>query len=219
MSDVKNKMYNYEVTPPEGVWNNIARELVDKEAKVIPLAGKKKNTFYYAAAAAVAVILFCLILFTNRSSKSNELLFTDNNKTQKDTAANEEKILMTVPREEKTTAKNTAEKTESIKHTQSQKGGPNENTNESIRETDSNLLANNSTRYITIEGPQGQPVKISSKMASLIDSSETKVSTKPVWHKKIDEWKEIMKANTLAPTPGNFLDIVELTKSLRDNKK
>ena len=40
-----------------------------------------------------------------------------------------------------------------------------------------------------------------------------------MWNKKINEWKEIMKTNTLAPTPGNFLDIVELTKSLRDNKK
>ncbi|MEJ7673249.1 MAG: hypothetical protein WKF59_11165 [Chitinophagaceae bacterium] len=27
---------------------------------------------------------------------------------------------------------------------------------------------------------------------------------------------EIMKVNTLAPTPGNFLDIVELTKTLKD---
>ena len=66
------------------------------------------------------------------------------------------------------------------------------------------MVSNTTSRYITIEGPQGQPVKVSSKMATLIDSSETKVSSKPVWNKKINEWREIMKSNTLAPTPGNF---------------
>ena len=30
--------------------------------------------------------------------------------------------------------------------------------------------------------------------------------------------KEMMKGNTLAPTPGNFLDIMELTRSLKDKK-
>ncbi len=51
-----------------------------------------------------------------------------------------------------------------------------------------------------------------------MDSSDQKKSTKPTWNKKINEWREIMKGNTLAPTPGNFLDIIELTKSLKDQK-
>ena len=53
-------------------------------------------------------------------------------------------------------------------------------------------------------------------MATLIDSTETKIATKPLWNKKINEGREIMKVNTLAPTPGNFLDIIELTKTLKD---
>jgi len=42
MDDVKNKMYSYEIPPPEGVWEAIAAELNRDEARVIPM-GKKKN--------------------------------------------------------------------------------------------------------------------------------------------------------------------------------
>ena len=218
MDDLKNRMYNYEATPPAGVWNAIVTELDGNEAKVIPLKKKKNNTFYYVAAASVVLILFSVIYFANRSSKSNEQFVSSTDKANDTSVSNN--LIMTVPAEDKSIAKN-SDNANLPKQNKSQKGVPNQDQpKDRVNNNDSNLLANNTaTRYITIEGPQGQPVKISSKMASLIDSSETKVLTKPVWHKKIDEWKEIMKTNTLAPTPGNFLDIVELTKSLRDNKK
>lgn len=216
MDDVKNKMYNYETPPPDGVWQAIAAELDSNEAKVIPITKKKNNTFYYLAAASVAVIIFCLIFFTNRSSKSaDEQYTTSSDIIQGDTSVKTNTII-TVPIEEKTTVKNNDLPT---KH-KTEKDNTNSKQNKEIKKEndDNNMIASNTARYITIEGPQGQPVKISSKMATLIDSSETKISSKPIWNKKINEWREIMKANTLAPTPGNFLDIIELTKSLKDNK-
>ena len=215
MDDLKNKMYNYEVTPPEGVWDAIADDLDRNEARVIPITRKRNNTFYYVAAAAVAIVVFCTIFFTNRSSTSSEeqlITSSDNKKTGDSTVNNN---LMTVPTEDKTIAKNT---NGSPAKNKIQKERSDQKQANAINENDSTLLASNTSRYITIEGPQGQPVKISSKMALLIDSSETQVPGKPIWHKKISEWREIMKGNTLAPTPGNFLDIVELTKSLKDNK-
>ena len=225
MDNVKNRMYNYETTPPEGVWKAIAAELDRNEVKVIPMVKTRNNTFYYIAAASVIIILFCLIFFTNRSSKSaNEQLVTSssNDKTQSDTEVNNN-VIMTVPIEEKTILKNNTDTDELLAQNKLQKSGPNQKQNkEVIKKTDSTdnnlILSNTTSRYITIEGPQGQPVKVSSKMTTLIDSSETKVSSKPVWNKKINEWREIMKSNTLTPTPGNFLDIVELTKTLKDNK-
>ncbi len=225
MDNVKNRMYNYETTPPEGVWKAIAAELDRNEVKVIPMVKTRNNTFYYIAAASVIIILFCLIFFTNRSSKSaNEQLVTSssNDKTQSDTEVNNN-VIMTVPIEEKTILKNNTDTDELLAQNKLQKSGPNQKQNKKVIKktdsTDNNLILSNTTsRYITIEGPQGQPVKVSSKMATLIDSSETKVSSKPVWNKKINEWREIMKSNTLTPTPGNFLDIVELTKTLKDNK-
>ena len=223
MDNVKNRMYNYEVTPPKGLWEAISAELDSNGAKVISISKKKKNTIYYIAAASVAVIVFCFIFFTTQTFKNaNEPLVTSSDNVQRDTGTNNN-LLMTVPVEEKTMLKNNGGNNERVlAQNKREKIGPDEEQNKSAGRKndtiDTNFIASNSSGYITIEGPQGQPVKISSKMATLIDSSETKVSAKPVWHKKINEWREIMKANTLAPTPGNFLDIVELTKSLRDNK-
>ena len=215
MDDVKNKMYNYETTPPDGVWKAIAAELDRNEAKVIPMGKKNSRTFYYLAAASVAVIIFCVIYFTNKSSKSTDENYTTSpDKTPLDTGV-KNNTFITVPIEEKTTAKNNDLP---AKH-KVEKDNTNQKQNKEIqKEINYNQVASNTSRYITVEGPQGQPVKINSKMATLIDSSETKISSKPIWNKKINEWREIMKANTLAPTPGNFLDIIELTKSLKDNK-
>ena len=41
MDKVKNKMYNYETPPPEGVWQAIAADLDKGEAKVIPIIRKR----------------------------------------------------------------------------------------------------------------------------------------------------------------------------------
>lgn len=228
MDDVKNRMYNYETPPPDGVWESIAAELDRNEAKVIPITTKKKNnTFYYIAAASVAIILFCLLFFTNRSSKSNEQFVATSDKITKDSTTNNDStnntVMMTVPIEEKSNTKSVADTDKSLAQNKSQEGRSNQKqTKDEIKKspsTNDDLIASNTpSKYMTIEGPQGQPVKVSSKMASLIDSSETKIASKPIWNKKINEWREIMKGNTLAPTPGNFLDIVELTKTLKDNK-
>lgn len=228
MNDVKNRMYNYETPPPDGVWEAIAAELDRNEAKVIPIASKKRNyTFYYLAAASVAIILFCVIFFANRSSDSNTQFATGNNEIKKDSTSNNDStnntVMMTVPTEEKRNTNSQTDTDHSLAQNKSQKEGrdqkqPKEDTRKSHSSDDDLIASNTPSKYMTIEGPQGQPVKVSSKMALLIDSSETKIATKPIWNKKINEWREIMKGNTLAPTPGNFLDIVELTKTLKDHK-
>jgi hypothetical protein len=218
MEDVKNKMYNYETPPPDGVWESIAAELDTNDARVIPMGKKKNKIFYFAAAAAsVVIIIFCVLFFTNRSSNSNEH-FTFSNETKNDSSI-KNNVIITVPTEERVTVKKNIEGKHKVqKEIQDQNQ---QNQNEETKNTDNvdkDAIASNTSTYITVEGPQGQPVKINSKMATLIDSSETKTSSKPIWNKKINEWREIMKANTLAPTPGNFLDIIELTKSVKDHK-
>jgi hypothetical protein len=72
-----------------------------------------------------------------------------------------------------------------------------------------------SNKYITISGPQGQPVKISAKAAKLIVSSDNQNPPKPVWSAQVNKWKDLMSTNVLAPTSTNFLDIVELTQALK----
>ncbi|MBA3674955.1 MAG: hypothetical protein H0W75_08385 [Chitinophagaceae bacterium] len=218
MDDIKNKMYNYETTPPAGVWETIAAELDADQGKVIPIIKRSNKTLYYLAAAAVAIILFCLVFFTTQFSKSTDEKLITSSENKGDTLNNN--VLITVPTDEKNTVKNN---NESQNQNISKKNRPDKKQNkvaiENKKSTEDNqLTSNSSSRYITIEGLQGQPVKVSSKMATLIDSSETKTASKPIWNKKINEWREIMKVNTLAPTTSNFLDIIELTKTLKDKK-
>jgi len=217
MNDLKNKLYNYEATPPPGVWDAIASELDSEKAKVVPLPGKNNKRYYYIAAASIAVILFSVIFFNIRSNTKDDFIYSKQNNS--DTTSNNT-ALLTVPQQEENLTKNT-DTISVVTDNKLRKGGPNQKISKpttALEKQDDNNLATNSDRYMTIEGPEGQPVKVSSKMATLIDSSETKTSSKPIWNKKVNEWKEIMKGNTLAPTPGNFLDIVELTKSLKDKK-
>lgn len=218
MEDIKNKMYNYETTPPAGVWETIAAELDADLAKVIPITKRSNKTLYYLAAAAVAIILFCLVFFTNQFSKSTDEKLITSAENKRDTLNNN--VLITVPSDEKITAKSN---NESQTRNRAEKNQPDKKqTREVIKNTntdkDNQLASNKPSRYITIEGLQGQQVKVSSKMATLIDSSETKTASKPIWNKKINEWREVMKVNTLAPTTRNFLDIIELTKTLKDKK-
>ena len=223
MDDPKNRLYNYEVTPPEGVWSAIAAELDREGTKVIPLSRKKSNTIYYVAAASVAVILLAVIFFKRPEKPAAGQLVTAPDKTKVDSGVNNTHTIISVPVEEKIVAKNDKKsEQEDVAENRVPKNGstPGEN-HKTIKKHESagdDLIAGNTSRYITIEGPQGQPVKVSSKMAMLIDSSDQRTPPKPIWNKKINEWREIMKGNTLAPTPGNFLDIIELTKTLKDHK-
>jgi len=231
MDDVKDKMYNYETTPPSGVWESIASQLDVKEAKVIAINNNRSKQFYFMAAASVGIIIFCVILFTTRSPKavkekpvystSTSEQISNDQKNEAETSQ-DENVRITVPVEEKKDETN-KDNDELLAKNNTVKGGGNEKIKkedfQKSDSTDTKLIASNiDPRYITIEGLQGQPVKVSSKMATLIDSSDESVPPKPTWNKKINEWREIMKGNTLAPTPGNFLDIIELTRTLRDHK-
>jgi hypothetical protein len=87
---------------------------------------------------------------------------------------------------------------------------------------DKSLLAQNENKipgkkYITIAGPGGQPVKISTKVATLIVSADNDYPPKAVWDKKINKWKQIMLSSTLSPTASNLLDIVQLSSIRGDN--
>ena len=67
-------MYDYEVTPPQGVWEAIEAEL-DQGGKVITMKVEKRSLsfFYSMAAAAVTLILFVSIAFSiQQGADSND---------------------------------------------------------------------------------------------------------------------------------------------------
>ncbi|MEO7802165.1 MAG: hypothetical protein ABIR81_09205 [Ginsengibacter sp.] len=81
------------------------------------------------------------------------------------------------------------------------------------REKLNNIIGNT---YITITSVDGKPVRISSKAASLIVSSDNQFPAKTVWNAKVNRWKAKMLNNPVTPTTTNFLDIADLTEVLTD---
>ncbi|HTC00585.1 MAG TPA: hypothetical protein VK705_07870 [Ferruginibacter sp.] len=87
-------------------------------------------------------------------------------------------------------------------------------------------INNNSAKYITVAGPNGDPVKVSSKMSALtayiaddksVIVSDATNSDKSFWQSKFKEWREKMSQNSVTPSLTNFMDIVELSKIVKEN--
>ena len=88
-------------------------------------------------------------------------------------------------------------------------------------------LMDSPNSYVTFVGPNGQEVKISSKFSNIIgylNSSDTEeyldkvISEGAYWRGKFKTWRNKMCDDSVAPTPNNFMDIIELGKILSDTQ-
>jgi hypothetical protein len=187
MENFKDKLYHYQATPPEGAWNKIVDELKNENDIKIPRLRSKSKFLFYSLTAAASLIIILLSTF----------LFNKNK---------EIKPLAEVP-------------VTKVDNLDSQKVKDSIELNKQILEKiiqtppDKKLLASNfktAKKYVTIAGPEGQPVKISTKAATLILSADDEYPPKPVWNKKIEKWKQIMLSSTTSPTATNLVDILQL---------
>lgn len=201
MQNYKDRLYNHEATPPPEIWDNISAGLENKGGRIFPmnaLRRRSKFIFYGLTAAASLLIIFISSVIFNKSgdnanSKNSQL--TENNiGTQKvnDSLTQNNKTLAAI-----------------IKSSKDKNPGINNEDDNSISKV---------KKYITIEGPEGQPVKISPKVATLIESADNEYPPKPVWSKKIDKWKQIMLSSTISLTSTSLLDIAQLSASLDNNE-
>ena len=237
---LKEKMYEYETIPPQGVWESIANALDNEntdELEPPALTEKKTNKFKYftMAAAAAVIVAVCFLVFRKSSViTSNELASNDSSTNNININPAERKILslrkkhdaiLRVPEGDDSLQNN--DELLLAKNTTTTDIGPaekaadeNNRADDKTKGSDSkkqDVKSSSSHTYITIAGPQGQPIKVSSKIASILSPSEEKSTSTIKWNKKLIEWKIAMQSNTVAATPGNFLDIVELTNTLTDN--
>ncbi len=193
--DFKEGLYNYEATPPGEIWSNISKELNQPVDKVISLSTAKKRSkifLYIGSAAASVIIILAGFIFLNKPSK-NQLPGSSNIAAQSNLPA--KKIQDSIQLNSKIL-------------------------NEIISSAeDKNLLALNyeyslkGRKYLTVAGPEGRPVKISPKAATLIESADNEFPPKPVWSKKVDKWQQIMLSSTLSPTSANLPDIFQSSVS------
>ncbi|MEP6615442.1 MAG: DUF4179 domain-containing protein [Ginsengibacter sp.] len=225
MTPLSDKLNNYSVPPPADVWDGIARKLDDGQLNKSP-GYRKKRYYMIAAAAGIVILVGCFVLFTVFSNHTNEQIASsvDHVTGQKKDTAGQNEIAqkindnqMRVPDIDDNKVPKAKESGHPMRNTSQVKIPAEKKDTKTKNEKNSSLTEEKQkSSYITIAGPEGQPVKISAKAAALIESSDEKSPPHTVWNKKINKWRDIMKANTLAPTPGNFLDIVELNNALTD---
>lgn len=193
MQSYKDKLFNYEATPPGEIWQCISKEMQDE--KVINFSSRKRSkTYYFAVAAASIVIIFIGSFFFKKSEENSSL-----------TAISKEKAIS--PEQMKDSIFLNQKILESIIHNPQEK-----------REILSNNLkaVHIPTKYITIAGPEGQPVKISPKVATLIVYADKGFPPKPVWSNKICKWQEIMLSSTISTSSAGLADFIQLASN-KDN--
>jgi hypothetical protein len=196
MQDFKDKVYNYKATPPEDMWERIADKLSDQKVVKLQDYRKSRFLFYGATAAASVVIIFLGSLFFKKNEKQNPTA----NVPVKTSKLLAQKIKDSINLNQKIL--------ESIIHNPKEK---------------KEIIAKNSSlnrvhkKYITVANPDGQPVKISPKVATLIISADNEFPPKPIWNKKIREWQKIMLSSTILPTSANLIELVQLASKSDNN--
>src|ERR1700744_2958799 len=79
-------------------------------------------------------------------------------------------------------------------------------------------VTNGSPNYITVAGPNGTAVRVSSKLSALAayiaddkTDSPAAATDQSFWKSKFRSWREKMSQNNITPSLTNFMDIVELS--------
>jgi hypothetical protein len=182
MQNFKNKLYDFEAAPPEHIWDGIMEDLYDNAAIKRTRHKKSKKLYYLAiAAASLTVIFLGSLFFKKNSSTPYDVATSVSPEKLRDSMALNHKIL------------------ESIIHSPKEK-----------HEIILNKLqsADIPKKYITVAGPEGHPVKISPKAATLIIAANNDFPPKPTWSKKVDKWQKIMLSSTMSPTFAGIADLV-----------
>lgn len=81
--------------------------------------------------------------------------------------------------------------------------------------------------YFITNGPNGEVVRVSNKLSNIIpllsDDNTTQeyldvvIKESAIWKQRYDNLRN--KMSKIAPSPNNFLDIIQLTKALKEDKK
>lgn len=80
--------------------------------------------------------------------------------------------------------------------------------------------------YMSFIGPNGQEIRVSSKFSNIIGSLNSEneeyldklINESAFWKEKFKAWRDKMSNNTIAQSPSNFMDIVELSNILNEEK-
>lgn len=272
MSSLKDKIYNYEVTPPAGTWDKIAIDLNEAELSnkfpdrlynmeapppanswekinaslnpatepTVSLLQRIPPFLRYAAAAIfIGAIAFGIIKLTAGSNNNENI--TDRasvNTTNKDssesgtnkpTAIDETQTAKSDADEDDAAleqSKNLVAKLDHTVKTIRRKPGTVRNQARYANNLDSELrqsiyayedhVPNLADNYVMLMTPDGNIIRMSKKWSDLlccVSGEEQDADCKD----QLKKWQQKMAASSLAPSPGNFMDILGLVNSLNES--
>lgn len=257
-SSAVEKMQQYTHEPPDAVWDNINSSLDKKEpAAIIPLKSRNNNlkVIYRIAAAAIILAVILIPVLLNRKKQAAEIAPIATIKTGTIPAppiADTNKIPASPANE--TASQNNINSSTHTKPDRSQVSyhfpdtiqyirgnevadlapNPEKLKKEKLKNTSGQTpedigLINTPNTYISITGPDGQSIKISSKFSNLIsylneqnpetiENIDIIIKESAQWRATFATWRNKMTNNTVAPSLGNFMDIIELSKVLEEKK-
>jgi hypothetical protein len=247
------RVYNYKEDAPAAVWPKIVTELDNETGRVIPLYGQKIKSVYVKVAAAVAVVAILSVTAWILNRPSSGITETAAAPPEKETAPVAVKessaTVLPAPQEEKTVRVNTTKKikpttavptpvippapayidnSDALLLAQNPVAGKKEKLQTVTGETPEDIsLVNTPNSYISISGPDGQKVRLSSKLASLAgylteknpeaqENLDIIIKESAQWRATFAKWRDKMTHHAIAPALSNFMDIVELSSMLEE---
>lgn len=253
------KIGHYQVNPPAIVWSKIEDALNKDVSKVIELKPKAKVFTFYKLAAVASVLLIITTsvwFFTNNKNTeienpivsntikpNNNASVTPNNTTGSSTlptsdiqekAIKNNNTIASVQKEKALPSSNDVEMA-GTNPTNDLATNPFENKEEKLISKNGDVpenidLISTPNNYLTIVGPNGQSVRVSTKFSKQLGLFTEKdpdkmenidfiIKESAMWRNKIASWRKKMNLVDVSPSLYNFMDIIELSKKIDSDKK
>jgi hypothetical protein len=236
------RLYNMEVAPPAGIWDKVAASLSETTTPVQAPVRRLSPFFRYAAAAvfigAIAWGIIRLAVNSNNTgdgsvmaSGRNDSNLANDNKTPgpattpiPSIATNEneddddaiEKSKTLLAKLDRPARKTSRAITSSLITTSNNDDVIAERNLSQTIYAYADHIPNLADRYVMLMTPDGNIIRMSKKWSELlccVSGEEQDEGCKD----QLKKWQEKMATSTLAPSPGNFMDILGLARSLDES--
>lgn len=235
------KLYNLESSPPATAWEKINAAINPAEQKLKPLSGGLSPFWRYAAAAVVigAITFFALRLMTNTKDNSTDIVSAN---VPKDTSKPvKESLTVNEPSTANKSDLDDDDKAlEESKKMMAKLDQPIKRIARKLNDYASasqiNYISNAdkelsqsiyayedhvptiAERYVMLMTPDGNIIRMSKKWSELVCCVAGEDQDKDC-KDQIKKWQEKIATSSLAPSPGNFMDILSLVNSLNEGSE
>ena len=239
-NEFPSRLYNMEVIPPATAWEKVAAGLTTKTESVNTPVRRLSPILRYAAAAIfIGAVAYGIIRLTvNTDNKENSAVLATDRKDSSiadkpkkaDPQKNQTAKINPIEAEDETLEKSKiliARSDRSVKRiakaisssviTVSENNG--EDTDADLSQSIyayADHIPDISDRYVMLMTPDGNIIRMSKKWGDLlccVSGEEQDADCKD----QLKKWQEKIATSSLAPSPGNFMDILGLVNSLNDD--